>query len=147
MAGLDSDDREEMAIAFIEVRFFFTIFCLNPAFGYSELTLSTYMSLAFIFSLLSSYLARPAPLSAQLLSTFESLLALLSACGFEEIVWSDFWEPLRDILRRMGPEEKDGGARKNGEKRLGPGELFDLFNDQETNRFVQLVSSSTCKKQ
>ncbi|GAA5988680.1 hypothetical protein JCM5350_003848 [Sporobolomyces pararoseus] len=91
---------------------------------------------AFIFSLLSSYLARPAALSAQLLSTFESLLPLLSACGFEEIVWFDFWEPLRDILRRMGPEEKDGGVRKNGEKRLGPGELFDLFNDQETNSCI-----------
>ncbi|GAA5877973.1 hypothetical protein JCM16303_002798 [Sporobolomyces ruberrimus] len=91
---------------------------------------------AFIFSLLSSYLARPAGYSAQLLSTFESLLPLLSACGFEEMVWSDFWEPLRDILRRMGPEEKDGGARKDGEKRLGPGELFELFNDQETNSCI-----------
>ncbi|GAA5911351.1 OTU family ubiquitin thioesterase [Sporobolomyces salmoneus] len=91
---------------------------------------------AFIFSLLSTYLSRPAALSAQLLSTFESLLPLLSACGFEEIVWSDFWEPLRDILRRMGPEEKDGGARKNGEARLGPGELFQLFNDQETNSCI-----------
>lgn len=98
------------------------------------------VSPAFIFSLLSSYLARPAGYSAQLLSTFESLLPLLSACGFEEMVWFDFWEPLRDILRRMGPEEKDGGARRDGEKRLGPGELFDLFNDQETNRCVSFLA-------
>ncbi|GAA6007603.1 hypothetical protein JCM11491_004222 [Sporobolomyces phaffii] len=101
---------------------------------------------AFLFSLLSSYLRRPAAYSAQLLSTFESLLPLLSACGFEELVWSDFWEPLRDILRRMGPEEKDGGARKNGEDRLGPRELFDLFNDQETNSCIivhlRLVTSA-----
>ncbi|GAA6007564.1 hypothetical protein JCM11491_004208 [Sporobolomyces phaffii] len=101
---------------------------------------------AFLFSLLSSYLRRPAAYSAQLLSTFESLLPLLSACGFEELVWSDFWEPLRDILQRMGPEEKDGGARKNGEERLGPRELFDLFNDQETNSCIivhlRLVTSA-----
>ncbi|GAA5930667.1 OTU family ubiquitin thioesterase [Sporobolomyces koalae] len=91
---------------------------------------------AFIFSLLSTYLALPAVHSARLLATFESLLALLSACGFEEIVWRDFWEPLRDILRQMGPEQKDGGARQNGQPRLGPGQLFELFNDQETNSCV-----------
>lgn len=50
------------------------------------------------------------------------------------MVWSDFWEPLRDILARMSPERKDGGARKDGEPRLGHGELLHLFNDPETNR-------------
>jgi len=37
-------------------------------------------------------------------------------------------------MRRIGPEEKDGGARKVGEKRLERRELFELFNDMETNR-------------
>ncbi|GAA6062750.1 hypothetical protein JCM10212_000390 [Sporobolomyces blumeae] len=101
---------------------------------------------AFIFSLLSTYLARPAALSAHLLSTFESLLPLLTACGFEELVWSDFWEPLQDLLRRMGPEQAHGGARKDGEARLGPSDLFEAFNDQETNSciiaFVRLLTSA-----
>ncbi|GAA5864842.1 hypothetical protein JCM1840_004923 [Sporobolomyces johnsonii] len=101
---------------------------------------------AFIFSLLTAHLSLPASSSALLLSTFESLLPLLTACGFEEMVWSDFWEPLRDILRRMGPEEKDGGARKDGEPRLGLDELVRLFNDPETNSCIivhlRLVTSA-----
>jgi len=125
-------DREVMEIVSIEVSFFSLLSLLESIFN--GLTNPLLERKAFIFSLLSTYLARPAASSAQLLSTFESRLPLLSACGFEEMVWSDFWEPLRDILRRMGPEEKDGGARKDGEKRLERGELFDLFNDMETNR-------------
>ncbi|GAA5965609.1 hypothetical protein JCM21900_006602 [Sporobolomyces salmonicolor] len=101
---------------------------------------------AFIFSLLAAHLSLPAAASALLLSTFESLLPLLTACGFDEIVWSDFWEPLREILRRMGPEEKDGGARKDGEARLGLDELVSLFNDPETNSCIivhlRLVTSA-----
>ena len=93
-------------------------------------------STAFIFSLLETYLALHPSHSTYLFDKFSSLLPLLTACGFEPIVWEDFWEPLRDLLWKMGPEEKDGGKRKAGEARLSREGLLAAFNDQETNRCV-----------
>lgn len=91
---------------------------------------------AFIFSLLETYLALHPSHSTYLGDKFSSLLPLLTACGFEPIVWEDFWEPLRDLLWKMGPEEKDGGKRKQGEARLSREGLLAAFNDQETNRYA-----------
>lgn len=96
----------------------------------------SYSYTAFIFSLLETYLALHPSHSTYLFDKFSSLLPLLTACGFEPIVWEDFWEPLRDLLCKMGPEEKDGGKRKQGEARLSREGLLAAFNDQETNRCV-----------
>lgn len=51
-------------------------------------------------------------------------------------MWEDFWEPLRDLLYQMGPEEKDGGKRRDGTERLTRDGLVKAFNDAETNRYV-----------
>lgn len=58
-------------------------------------------------------------------------------------MWEDFWEPLRDLLWKMGTEEKDGGRRKQGEARLSREGLLAAFNDQETNRCVSERSPRT----
>ncbi|GAA5882335.1 hypothetical protein JCM3774_005073 [Rhodotorula dairenensis] len=94
---------------------------------------------AFVFSLLETYLALHPSHSAYLLNKFSSLLPLLTACGFEPIVWEDFWEPLRDLLGKMGPEEKDGGTRKANEPRLSREALLAAFNDQETNSCIIVI--------
>lgn len=94
---------------------------------------------AFIFSLLETYLALHPSHSTYLFDKFSSLLPLLTACGFEPIVWKDFWEPLRDLLCKMGPEEKDGGKRKQGEARLSREGLLAAFNDQETNSCIIVI--------
>lgn len=93
---------------------------------------------AFVFSLLETYLALHPSHSVYLFEKFSTLLPLLTACGFEPIVWEDFWEPLRDLLWKMGPEAKDGGKREDGEPRLTREGLFTAFNDQETNRCGRL---------
>ncbi|GAA6019953.1 hypothetical protein JCM8202_001765 [Rhodotorula sphaerocarpa] len=94
---------------------------------------------AFVFALLETYLGLHPSHSVYLLEKFTSLLPLLTACGFEPIVWEDFWEPLRDLLWKMGPEEKDGGKRKDGEPRLTREALFTAFNDQETNSCIIVI--------
>ncbi|GAA6051395.1 hypothetical protein JCM3770_000497 [Rhodotorula araucariae] len=94
---------------------------------------------SFVFALLETYLALHPSHAAHLLAKFASLLPLLTACGFDESVWEDFWEPLRDILYRMGPEEKDGGKRKDGEARLSRDALVHAFNDQETNSCIIVI--------
>ncbi|GAA5888351.1 hypothetical protein JCM6882_008590 [Rhodosporidiobolus microsporus] len=87
---------------------------------------------AFILSLLLSHLPLHPSHSAHLLAKFESLLPLLSACGFEPIVTDDFWEPLRDVLRNLAGVEESG-------KRMGEGELVGRFNDQETNSCIIVI--------
>ncbi|BGP43213.1 hypothetical protein JCM10450v2_007357 [Rhodotorula kratochvilovae] len=94
---------------------------------------------SFVFALLETYLPLHPSHAAHLLAKFDSLLPLLTACGFEESVWEDFWEPLRDVLYRMGPEEKDGGKRKDGEPRLTRDGLVQAFNDQETNSCIIVI--------
>ncbi|GAA5990439.1 hypothetical protein JCM10908_007373 [Rhodotorula pacifica] len=94
---------------------------------------------AFVFSLLETHLALHPSHSTYLLNKFSSLLPLLTACGFEPIVWEDFWEPLRDLLWKMGTEEKDGGKRKDGEERLSREGLLNAFNDQETNSCIIVI--------
>lgn len=97
---------------------------------------------SFIFALLETYLPLHPSHAAHLLTKVESLLPLLTACGFEESVWEDFHEPLQQLLYRMGPEEKDGGKRKDAEPRLSRDQLVEAFNDPETNRCVPLALSS-----
>ncbi|POY71576.1 hypothetical protein BMF94_5401 [Rhodotorula taiwanensis] len=94
---------------------------------------------AFVFSLLETYLALHPSHSVYLFEKFSTLLPLLTACGFEPIVWEDFWEPLRDLLWKMGPEAKDGGKREDGEPRLTREGLFTAFNDQETNSCIIVI--------
>lgn len=97
---------------------------------------------SFVFALLETYLPLHSTHAAHLFAKFDSLLPLLTASGFEQMVWEDFWEPLRDLLYRMGPEEKDGGKRKDGEARLTREGLLEAFNDQETNGCAARCSCS-----
>ncbi|GAA5839069.1 hypothetical protein JCM9279_002583 [Rhodotorula babjevae] len=94
---------------------------------------------SFIFALLDTYLPLHPSHAAHLLTKVESLLPLLTACGFDESVWEDFHEPLQHLLYRMGPEEKDGGKRKDGEPRLSRDQLVEAFNDPETNSCIIVI--------
>ncbi|KPV72020.1 uncharacterized protein RHOBADRAFT_56156 [Rhodotorula graminis WP1] len=94
---------------------------------------------SFIFALLEAYLPLHPSHAAHLLTKVESLLPLLTACGFDESVWEDFHEPLRRLLHRMGPEEKDGGKRKDGEPKLTRDGLVEAFNDPETNSCIIVI--------
>ncbi|GAA6001741.1 OTU family ubiquitin thioesterase [Rhodotorula paludigena] len=94
---------------------------------------------SFVFALLETYLPLHPTHAAHLFAKFDSLLPLLTASGFEQMVWEDFWEPLRDLLYRMGPEEKDGGRRKDGEARLTREGLLEALNDQETNSCIIVI--------
>ncbi|GAA5827866.1 hypothetical protein JCM11251_007710 [Rhodosporidiobolus azoricus] len=87
---------------------------------------------AFILALLLTHLPLHPSHSAHLLAKFESILPLLSACGFEPIVTDDFWEPLRDILRNLAQVAGAG-------ERMGEGELVARFNDQETNSCIIVI--------
>ncbi|GAA6037741.1 hypothetical protein JCM8097_002318 [Rhodosporidiobolus ruineniae] len=90
---------------------------------------------AFIVSLLLSHLPLHPSHSAHLLAKFESVLPLLSACGFEEDIYADFYEPLRDILRNLAQVEVDGKK----EERLKEQGLVERFNDQETNSCIIVI--------
>ncbi|BGP19858.1 hypothetical protein JCM10213_003167 [Rhodosporidiobolus nylandii] len=85
---------------------------------------------AFILSLLLTHVPLHPSYSAALLGKFESLLPLLTACGFEPIVWEDFWEPLRDILRNLA------GMGGEGEERLGVEGVVRKMADMETNSCI-----------
>jgi hypothetical protein len=138
MAGLESGGRGETETASTAVGPLSLSLCqhLHQRERSWWRTYSRQLPTAFIFSLLETYLALHPSHSTYLSDKFSSLLPLLTACGFEPIVWEDFWEPLRDLLCKMGPEEKDGGKRKQGEARLSREGLLAAFNDQETNRCV-----------
>ncbi|GAA5980449.1 hypothetical protein JCM11641_003398 [Rhodosporidiobolus odoratus] len=90
---------------------------------------------AFILSLLLTHVPLHPSHSAHLLAKFESLLPLLTACGFEPIVWEDFWEPLRDILRNLAGVT-DGTA---GGSRLGVEGVVEKFQDQEVNSCIIVI--------